>query len=145
VTNLQPRVTYRMFPVISCSSGRCKGCHLLVGVFLQLVVGSYWPPNLPKFSPMGNACLYTQHYYIVHTHSATIRSSRSRLNTTQNASFCKRMCLLGAWKMFLWSLGSQTPKMVDHPWRSLKYVRQEIQTLITLTLLCQSRQNFHTE
>jgi len=56
------RLHRRMIPIFPCDSRRSKGVPSGTGVFLRLLVGELGPPNLPKFSPMGNGYTHTECY-----------------------------------------------------------------------------------
>jgi len=53
-----------------------KGCHLLVQFFCDIWCVSRGPPKLPKFLPIGNACVYTQCYCTAHPMCTTDGSQR---------------------------------------------------------------------
>jgi len=63
LVSLEPRGC-RMLPVISCCSGRSKRVSFPSGSFMRRLMGKLGHPKLPKCSPMGNACIYKQRYYM---------------------------------------------------------------------------------
>jgi len=52
-----------MITIFPCGSRRSKGVLSGRDVFLWLLVGSWGPPNLPKFSPMANGYTHVECYY----------------------------------------------------------------------------------
>jgi len=53
----------RVITIFPCDSRRSKGVPSSSRVFLRLLVGELWTPNLPKFSPMANGYTHTECYY----------------------------------------------------------------------------------
>jgi len=59
VTSLQPRGFIAESMIFPCGSRRSKGVPSRTGDFLRILLGSWGPPNLPKFLPMANGYTHT--------------------------------------------------------------------------------------